>query len=214
MTWKFTLLRVTTQSFSQGLFIRSFIYLFLFYLQVTFSSVQTYPRDRVPLPWCSVAAANVFGFDVTLASNLMVLLVAFKAWQQKRLDWSFTALEPCSHNNYCVLVSISDMKAFADIMGHDESRANVSRRAFPHSPPTGGEITLTDRYKEQIGSFWSDCTIPHVTHSGLTPPEDWGSVLRTTPLNKNSFHASPNVPRSLGAHTQKSVKTNLKTIFN
>ncbi|XP_027032839.2 tensin-3 isoform X1 [Tachysurus fulvidraco] len=38
----------------------------------------------------------------------------------------------------------NDMKTFADIMGRDESRVNVSHRAFTHSPSTGGAITLTD----------------------------------------------------------------------
>ncbi|GAA6068426.1 tensin-3 isoform X1, partial [Tachysurus ichikawai] len=44
-----------------------------------------------------------------------------------------------------------DMKTFADIMGRDESRVNVSHRAFTHSPSTGGVITLTD------GSGQSSC---------------------------------------------------------
>ncbi|XP_053089415.1 tensin-3 isoform X2 [Pangasianodon hypophthalmus] len=62
-----------------------------------------------------------------------------------------------------------DMKAFADIMGHDENRVNVSHRAFPHSPPTGGVITLTDSSVQSScpeGALLNRHTSINAQHSG------------------------------------------------
>ncbi|XP_017327787.1 tensin-3 isoform X2 [Ictalurus punctatus] len=81
-----------------------------------------------------------------------------------------------------------DMKAFADIMGHDESRANVSRRAFPHSPPTGGEITLTDSSGQSScpeGALLSRHTAINSQHPG-----PMGYNQNSTP----SHHPHPHTP--------------------
>ncbi|KAK3546363.1 hypothetical protein QTP70_025771 [Hemibagrus guttatus] len=61
-----------------------------------------------------------------------------------------------------------DMKAFADIIGHDESRVNLSHRAFTHSL-CGGVITLTDSSSQSScpeGVLLSHKTSINTQHSG------------------------------------------------
>ncbi|XP_053485709.1 tensin-3 isoform X1 [Ictalurus furcatus] len=81
-----------------------------------------------------------------------------------------------------------DMKAFADIMRHDESRVNVSHRAFQHSPPTGGEITLTDSSGQS--SCPEGALLSHHTSINSQHPGPMGYNQNSIP----SHHPHPHPP--------------------
>ncbi|XP_058250690.1 tensin-3-like isoform X2 [Hemibagrus wyckioides] len=88
-----------------------------------------------------------------------------------------------------------DMKAFADIMGHEESRVNMSHRAFTHSPSTGGVITLTESSGQSScpeGLLLSRKTSINTQHSG-----PMGYNQSSTP----SHHPHPHPHPAPNAHS-------------
>ncbi|KAI5104692.1 tensin-3 [Silurus meridionalis] len=87
-----------------------------------------------------------------------------------------------------------DMRAFTDIMGHDEGRVNVNHRAFNHAASTGGVITHTGSSVQMPcleGSLLNRHTSINSQHSGSI-----GYNENSPPLHHPHPHPAPNAHSS------------------
>ncbi|XP_046707145.1 tensin-3-like isoform X2 [Silurus meridionalis] len=87
-----------------------------------------------------------------------------------------------------------DMRAFTDIMGHDEGRVNVNHRAFNHAASTGGVITHTGSSVQMPcleGSLLNHHTSINSQHSGSI-----GYNENSPPLHHPHPHPAPNAHSS------------------
>ncbi|KAF5898867.1 tensin-3 isoform X1, partial [Clarias magur] len=90
-----------------------------------------------------------------------------------------------------------DTRAFSDIIGHDESRVNMSHRAFTHTPSSGGTITLTDSSVQSScpeGALLSRQTAINTQHSvamGYNQNSSPSQHLHPHPHPAPNAHSSP-----------------------
>ncbi|XP_026874855.2 tensin-3 isoform X2 [Electrophorus electricus] len=89
----------------------------------------------------------------------------------------------------CVVVLISEMRAYADIMGHDEITAKTSQRIFTHSNTTAGFMSLANSPAQSScpeGALLPRHSFVKAQHSGAV---DFSQ--RSPPSNHTHTHSHP-----------------------